>query len=68
MLSVLGLENLLEAEQVELPAEVREQAEARERARAAGDYQEADRIRDALRAAGWELRDGPAGPELLPAS
>jgi cysteinyl-tRNA synthetase len=68
MLAVLGLENLLEAEQIELPAEAREQAEARERARAAGDYQEADRIRDELRAAGWELRDGPSGPELLPAS
>jgi cysteinyl-tRNA synthetase len=66
MLSVLGLENLLEAETVDVSAEVRDRAQARERARAAGDYAEADRIRDELRAAGWEVRDGPDGPELLP--
>jgi cysteinyl-tRNA synthetase len=66
MLSVLGLGNLLEAETIEIPADVRELAQARERARAAGDYAEADRIRDQLRAEGWELRDAPNGPELLP--
>jgi cysteinyl-tRNA synthetase len=68
MLSVLGLENLLEAEAVNVPADVRERAAARERARAAGDYAEADRIRDQLGEEGWELRDGPDGPELLPKS
>jgi cysteinyl-tRNA synthetase len=68
MLSVLGLENLLEAEAIEVPADVRERAQARERARAAGEYGEADRIRDELRGEGWELRDGPDGPELLPVS
>jgi cysteinyl-tRNA synthetase len=68
MLSVLGLENLLDAAAIEVPADVRERAQARERARAAGDYAEADRIRDQLRAEGWELRDGPDGPELLPGS
>jgi cysteinyl-tRNA synthetase len=66
MLSVLGLGNLLEAETIEIPADVRELAQARERARAAGDYAEADRIRNQLRAEGWELRDAPNGPELLP--
>jgi cysteinyl-tRNA synthetase len=66
MLSVLGLGNLLEAETIEIPADVGELAQARERARAAGDYAEADRIRDQLRAEGWELRDAPNGPELLP--
>ena len=65
---MLGLENLLDAEAVEDPAEVQELAEARQRARAAGDYAEADRIRDQLRGEGWELRDGPDGPELLPTS
>jgi cysteinyl-tRNA synthetase len=66
MLAVLGLENLLEAERVEIPADVRERAQARERARLDGDYAAADRYRDELRAAGWEVRDGADGPELLP--
>jgi len=29
---------------------------------------EADRLREEIRARGWEVRDGPAGPELLPRS
>jgi cysteinyl-tRNA synthetase len=39
---------------------------ARERARAARDYAEGDRLRDQLREMGWEVRDSPGGPELLP--
>ena len=68
MLSVLGLENLLDAGDVAAPAEVIELADAREQARAARDYAEADRLREEIRAHGWEVRDGPAGPELLPAA
>jgi cysteinyl-tRNA synthetase len=68
MLSVLSLENLLDAEASEAPAEVHELVEARERARAERDYSESDRLREAIRAAGWEVRDGPNGPELLPGS
>ncbi len=66
MLGVLALENLLQADSVEPSAEVLELREARERARARRDYADADRIRDQLRALGWEVRDGPDGPELLP--
>ena len=66
MLSVLALENLLQAERVNVPTEVSEMAAARERARTAGDYAEADRLRQELRNAGWEVRDGSEGPELLP--
>ena len=66
MLEVLGLANLLDPDVVEIPPEVAELREARERARAARDYPEADRLRDELLAAGWEVRDGPDGPELLP--
>jgi cysteinyl-tRNA synthetase len=40
--------------------------DARERAREARDYAEADRLRDAIRGHGWEVRDSPDGPELLP--
>ena len=67
MLGVLGLENLLDVSTPEPPAEVMELKDARERAREARDYAEADRLRDEIRAAGWEVRDGPEGPELLPA-
>jgi cysteinyl-tRNA synthetase len=40
---------------------------ARNAARDAKDWPEADRLRDALRAAGWTVRDGPDGAELVPA-
>jgi cysteinyl-tRNA synthetase len=66
MLAVLALENLLEVELAPPPAEVVELAESRERARAGRNFSEADRLRDEIRAHGWEVRDGPAGPELLP--
>ena len=66
MLSVLGLENLLERAAIEAPAEVVALSDARERARAARDYTEADRLRAEIEALGWAVRDGPAAPELLP--
>jgi cysteinyl-tRNA synthetase len=66
MLGVIGLENLLEPDESQAPAEAVELLVAREVARAARDYAEADRLRDQLRETGWEVRDGPAGPELLP--
>ena len=64
MLSVLGLESLLAAEEGP-PAEAVALAEAREAARSAKDWGEADRLRDELRAIGWVVRDGPSGPELV---
>ena len=68
MLSVLALDNLLDVADAEAPAEVIELRDARERARAARDYAEADRLREEIRAHGWVVRDGPGGPELLPAA
>jgi cysteinyl-tRNA synthetase len=65
MLAVLGLENLLEAGEG-APAEVVELAQLRAAARADRDYAEADRLREELRARGWEVRDGPEGAELVP--
>jgi cysteinyl-tRNA synthetase len=66
MLGVLALANLLEPDEAEASPEVRELAESREGARRRRDYPEADRLRERLRELGWEVRDGPEGPELLP--
>lgn len=69
MLSVLALENLLEADRhPEPPPRLLELVHARERARAERDFAAADRLRDELRSAGWEVRDAPGGPELIPSA
>jgi cysteinyl-tRNA synthetase len=66
MLEVVGLGNLRAAAGGdEAPEELRELLRRREEARAAKDFAEADRLRDEISAAGWEVRDGPAGPELV---
>jgi cysteinyl-tRNA synthetase len=68
MLGVLALEGLLdepEAGDAEGDGAARELLDARERARTARDYAEADRLRDELTAQGWEVRDGPDGPVLV---
>jgi cysteinyl-tRNA synthetase len=67
MLAVLGLESLLEAT-AQAPDRVRELAEQRERARRERDFAAADKLRDEIAAQGWEIRDGPDGPELIPAT
>ncbi len=66
MLRMLGLENLLDPEEVEVPSEVRELADDRQRARQRRDYGEADRLRNQLKELGWEVRDSAEGPELRP--
>jgi cysteinyl-tRNA synthetase len=65
MLGVLGLEALLEPA-AQAPAQVRELAERRERARAERDFAAADDLRVQIAALGWEVRDEAAGFELLP--
>ncbi len=64
MLGVLGLESLLAAADGP-PDELQELAQRRVAARAAREWTEADRLRDEIRAAGWEVRDGTDGPELV---
>ena len=64
MLEIFGLDNLLDAR--EAPEELMELARRRERAREEKDFASADRLRDEIRAAGWDVRDGPSGPELVP--
>jgi len=66
MLDVLGLAGLLDAGSREPPEHAKQLAHRRDVARAERDYAEADRLRDELRAQGWEVRDGPDGPDLLP--
>jgi cysteinyl-tRNA synthetase len=67
MLGMLGLERLAAPEARAPEAEDRALLERRQAARAGRDYAEADRLRDALRERGWEVRDGAAGAELVPA-
>jgi cysteinyl-tRNA synthetase len=66
MLDVLGLAGLMESSAPLVSAAAAALRDARERARRDRDWAEADRLRDELRALGWEVRDGPDGPELLP--
>jgi cysteinyl-tRNA synthetase len=62
-LELFGLGSL--ADRAVAPPEVVALAEARERARAARDFAEADRLRDEIAGHGWEVRDVPGGFELV---
>jgi cysteinyl-tRNA synthetase len=65
-LELFGLGSL--AEQEEAPAELDELAQRRATARAGGDFDEADRLREEIEAEGWEVRDvaGDSGYRLVP--
>jgi cysteinyl-tRNA synthetase len=63
-LDVFGLASLAEGE--DAPAEVVELAKRRQRARAARDFDEADRLRREIESAGWEARDVAGGYQLVP--
>ena len=63
-LDVFGLASL--AESAEAPPEVVKLAERRQRARLARDFDEADRLRAEIEAAGWEARDVAEGFQLVP--
>jgi len=62
-LGVFGLETLGAEEQA--PPEIVELAELRQQARAGREFEEADRLRAEIEAAGWELRDEPGGYSLV---
>jgi cysteinyl-tRNA synthetase len=70
MLGVLGLERLApllaHGDVAKIDPKAAELAERRRRAREARDFAAADDLRDAIRALGWEVRDGPDGQELIP--
>jgi len=63
-LRVFGLDSL--AEHAVAPDEVVALAEARLEARGRRDFGEADRLRDAITEAGWDVRDAAEGYELVP--
>ncbi len=63
-----GLEGMAAAEAPEVPAEVLEMAAARDAARKGRDWAEADRLRDAIRDAGFVVEDGADGFRVRPAA
>jgi len=63
-LDIFGLASL--AEEEEAPSEIVELAKQRQEARAARDFDEADRLRAEIEAAGWEARDVADGFQLVP--
>jgi cysteinyl-tRNA synthetase len=63
-LDVFGLASL--AEGAEAPPDIVELAERRRQARAVRDFDEADRLRAEIEAAGWEARDVADGFQLVP--
>jgi cysteinyl-tRNA synthetase len=63
-LDLFGLAGLAQGR--EAPAKVTELAERREQARADRHFGEADRLRDEIDAAGWEVRDVADGFQLVP--
>ena len=68
LLDMLALAGLASPGEDEVPDAVRALVEDRQRARADRDFARSDEIRDAILALGFELRDGPDGPEVFPAS
>ena len=65
MLGVLGLESLLHAAGEEADGEALDLLARRDAARARKDFAESDRLRDALVARGWQVRDGADGGTLV---
>jgi cysteinyl-tRNA synthetase len=63
-LAIFGLASL--ADEQEAPPEVVGLAERRQEARARKDFAEADRLREEIEAAGWEVRDEAGGFRLVP--
>ena len=67
MLEVIAFEHLLE-EEAPVDEELLKLAAERDEARRTRDFDRADRVRDELRDRGYEVRDTPEGPELVPIS
>ncbi|HXR60865.1 MAG TPA: cysteine--tRNA ligase [Solirubrobacterales bacterium] len=67
MLELVGLGALTQPDQgAEADSEAQQLMLEREEARAAKDFERADRLRDRLAELGWTVRDSAAGPTLVP--
>jgi len=66
MLWALGLESLLEPEAGPADGKAERLLADREEARRSRDFERADRLRDELAERGYEVRDTPGGPQLVP--
>ncbi len=66
MLGVLALDNLLDVAAAAPDDAALRLLREREEARSAHDWARADHLRDELQRSGWQVRDGEAGPELVP--
>jgi cysteinyl-tRNA synthetase len=66
MLHLLGLEGLMEVDQVDVSEDAERVLGEREAARAARDFELADRKREELAELGYDVRDTPEGPRLVP--
>jgi cysteinyl-tRNA synthetase len=65
-LAIFGLQSLKDpAVRDEAPPEIAKLAELRNANRALGEYAAADRLREEIEAAGWEMRDEPNGYTLV---
>jgi cysteinyl-tRNA synthetase len=64
LLPLLGLDSLLSAEEPP-PAEAERLLSERQEARAAGEFERADAIREHLGEMGWEVRDEAGGARLV---
>lgn len=62
--TVLGIFGLQPVSDAEAPESVRVLADARQAARKARDFRQADALRDQLKALGWVVEDTPKGPKL----
>jgi cysteinyl-tRNA synthetase len=70
MLGLLGLDRLRPLEAAGVVESIDPEAVAllasREAARRDRDFEQADMLREQIKARGWEIRDGSSGPELIP--
>lgn len=63
---IFGLFHTQEKGGVEIPDEILELVKQRDEAKANKDYDEADRLREAVKAKGFDVRDGKDGADIFP--